>query len=66
MRSNLIDIEVIIVRDDPSDKAIKVRIDEGAPGVWLPRSMIEITPSNKAGRATVTMTEDFATDKGLT
>lgn len=65
MRSNLIDIEVIIVRDEPADKAIKVRVDEDASAVWLPRSMIEIAPSNKAGRATVTMEEGFATEKGL-
>lgn len=66
MQSNLVDIDVIIVRDDPSDKAILVRVDEDASGVWLPRSMIEIAPGKKAGRATVTMTEDFATQKGLT
>lgn len=66
MKSDLVDIEVIIVRDMPADKAVLVKLDEAAKPIWLPRSMVEIMPGKKAGRATVTMTEGFATEKGLT
>lgn len=66
MRSNLVDIKVIVVRDHPNDNAILVKLDEDAKPVWLPRSMVEITEPDKNSIVTATMTEAFATDKGLT
>ena len=64
MKSDLIDIEVEVHRDEPIDKAVLVKID----GVkhWLPRSQIEIEYKGQDERsAVVTMPEWLAIEKGL-
>lgn len=65
-KSELVDLEMIVVRDAPTDRAVLAKLDEDAEKVWLPRSMIEIEYVDRARRlAKVTMTESFATEKGL-
>jgi hypothetical protein len=60
-RSNLIDIDVEIVRE--TEKAVLVQSflrDE----VWLPKSLIEIE-RRRDGLATITLSERLAIEKGL-
>lgn len=65
MRARLVEIKIILIRDNPADKAILVRADEDAIGVWLPRSAIEFEPSKARNCITVTMPEALAQEKGL-
>lgn len=63
-KSELVDIELIIVRDAQTDQAILVLHEDEK--IWLPRSMIEIEYTDKRRSiATVTMSERLAIDKGL-
>lgn len=65
MKARLVDIEVVLIRDNPKDKAILVKADEDAKGVWLPRSAIEFEPSKTRNCVMVTMPEALAQEKGL-
>lgn len=72
MRSDLVDIEVRVVSDDPTKQAIAVvdgvTMDLGTKNpkwFWLPRSQIEYTEPDRADRTTVTLPEWLAVDKGL-
>ena len=61
-RSNLVDVDVIIVHQ--ADKAVLVKTDEEADGVWLPLSQCEIYGSSgSVGK--VTLPDWLATKKGL-
>ena len=61
-RSNLVDVEVIIVHQ--TAKAVLVKPDEEADGVWLPLSQCEVYGgSGSVGE--VTLPDWLATDKGL-
>lgn len=61
-RSNLVDVEVIIVHQ--TDKAVLVKSDEEADGVWLPLSQCEVDgePGSVGG---VTLPDWLATEKEL-
>lgn len=64
MRSNLVDIEVIIAHR--TDRAVLVKDSEDAEGVWLPLAAVEVEQSaSNSGYATVTMPEALAQEKGL-
>lgn len=64
---NDVEIEVRIVRDEPTDKAILVQETLTSPKVWLPRSeIIEIEYADQRhDRATVTIPEWLAIEKEL-
>lgn len=62
-----VEIEVRIVRDEPTDRAILVQETLTSPKVWLPRSaivQIEYT-DQRHKRATVTIPEWLAEREGL-
>ena len=65
MRSNLIDLEVCVERDEPKlEKAVLVNL--GGKKHWLPRSQIEIEYKDQNGLfAIVTMPEWLAIEKGM-
>lgn len=75
--SDLVDLELRIVRDDPDKKAIAVvdgSEEPRKPGdrgpaqltwFWLPRSQIEYTTPDRKGNTVVTLPEWLATEKGL-
>jgi hypothetical protein len=64
MKSNLVDLDVEIHRDEPIEKAVLV-IFNGEKH-WLPRSLIEIEYKDQSEQsATVTMPEWLAIKKGL-
>lgn len=67
-RSDLVDLEVTLHRDDENDGAVLVETDASSPRqVWIPRSMCEVSdvadPPSK--RATLTISESYAQEKGL-
>lgn len=67
-RSDLIDLEVTLHRDNENDGAVLVETDVSSPKkVWVPRSMCEVSdvarPPSK--RATLTISESYAQEKGL-
>ena len=64
-RSNIIDIQVIYQTSTP--RAICVRETEGGSDVWLPHSEVEIEPLSPRRRDVVTLTgpEWLLIDKGL-
>ena len=65
-KSELVDLYLIIVRDEKTDGAILVKEHETADKIWLPRSLVEIDYADcSPGIAKVTMTEWLATEKGL-
>lgn len=66
-RSELVDVEVLIMRYPPSGLSVVVKLDEDAEDVVLPLSAIEIMTDSRSpyGKATVTMLRAFAEDKGL-
>jgi hypothetical protein len=65
MARALVDLDLNVIRDNDNDRAILVQDDDGKK-VWLPRSMIEIDyDGKKQGRATITMPEHLAIEKGL-
>jgi len=64
MKSDLVDLEVHIERDEPIDKAVLVKLD--GKKFWLPRSQIEIEYAGQDERsATVTLPEWLAIEKGM-
>lgn len=68
MKSDLVDIEVYVVRDELIDAAILVQEHFDSKKIWLPRSQIEIAYLNQqkvAPLAVVTMPEWLAIEKGL-
>lgn len=66
MRSNLIDVTLICVREAPSGKAWGFKETEDDEDlVWLPKSEIEMEPTKKEGIFTVTMPEWLAHEKEL-
>lgn len=62
MRSNIIDVHVLIQHE--TEKAVLVRGDEEADPVWLPKSQIELE-SLGAGLGIVTLPEWLAQERGL-
>lgn len=62
MKSNIIDVEAIIVHR--TDKAVLVKADEAADGVWLPLSQVEVD-GEPGGIGTITLPEWLATERGL-
>lgn len=64
MRSDLVDITLIKVRE--TDKAYGFKETEADDElVWLPKSMVELEPTKKAGIFVVTMPENLAHEKEL-
>jgi hypothetical protein len=64
MRSNLIDVEVLIVGE--TDLAIKVWLDKPVRDQWIPKSQVEIERDPGGGRlATITLPEWLAIEKEL-
>ena len=64
MRSDLIDIEVIY--QHATERAVCVRETEDGPDVWLPLSAVEVEGDMRRGRVvTLTGPERLLTDKGL-
>jgi hypothetical protein len=64
MKSNLVDLDVRVERDEPIEQAILVKIDDVKH--WLPRSQIEVEYTDQHKQfATVTMPEWLAIKKGL-
>lgn len=61
-RSNLVDVEVIIVHQ--TDKAVLVKSDEEADGVWLPLSQCEVD-AEPGSVGEVTLPDWLATERGL-
>ena len=66
MKSDLIDIEMFVVRDEPEHKAVLFQSDTSKK-VWLPRSQIEyeMLGRQNAHAAKVTLPEWLAIDKEL-
>jgi hypothetical protein len=63
-QSELVDLELIVLRDSESDQAILVLHDDEK--IWLPRSAIEIEYTDRRRSiATITMSERLAIEKGL-
>lgn len=69
MRSDLIDISVVLVHE--TEKAVLVALDEEHEPVWLPKSAVEVEDSGKRTSTkrqrivTVTLSEALATEKDL-
>lgn len=68
--SDLIEIELHIIRDEPTDQAILVQEKPTSPKIWIPRSAIR--DMEYVGRSTltnpiaiVTLPERLALVKGL-
>lgn len=61
-RSDLIDVACVVRHETP--KAVLVDHGGVAP-VWLPRSLIELAPSDDGRSMIVTLPERFAREKGL-
>ena len=59
-RSDLVDLELLWIGEAQSGLAIRVRLDETSPGVWLPKSAIEFERDGKT-RVRVTLPEAMAT-----
>lgn len=67
-RSDLVDLEITLHRDNENDRAVLVETEASSPNrVWVPRSMCEVTdkadPPSK--RATLTIAAPYAQEKGL-
>lgn len=72
VRSDLVDLDLILHNDNPAKKAIAVSLDGDTPfarWAWLPRSLIEYQPTgigvNGSRLVRVTLPERFAKEKGL-
>lgn len=72
VRSDLVDLDLILHNDNPSKKAIAVSLQGNTPfehWVWLPRSVIEYERTgigvNGSALVRVTLPERMATQKGL-
>lgn len=63
MKSDLIDITVHLLHE--TDRAVLVTDSTPEQGVWLPRSQIEIEPSDRGGLHVVTLPEWLAMERGL-
>lgn len=62
MRSNLVDVTVIVKHETP----LAVLCDHGGKApVWLPKSKIEIEANSDGRTHTVTLEQWLAEDKGL-
>ena len=66
MKSDLVNLELFMVCDEPERKAIRVQ-DEGGLKVWLPRSQIEFEylGGQNAHAIKVTLPEWLAIEKEL-
>lgn len=64
MKSELVDIEMIIKLYPKSGISVVVKLDEDAPDVVLPLSVVEIEEKG-SGVAIVTLPRRFAEEKGL-
>lgn len=67
-RSDLVDLEVTLHRDNESDGAVLVETEVSSPKkVWVPRSMCEVSDvaDPPSRRATLTLPESYALEKGL-
>jgi hypothetical protein len=62
-----VELEVLIVRDEPTDKAILVRERLSSPKIWIPRSeIIDIEYADQRHqKATITIPEWLAQEKEL-
>lgn len=58
-KSNVVDIDVIIVHQ--TERAVLVKESDGAEGVWLPLSQVEVDTAD----GVVTLPEWLALEKGL-
>jgi hypothetical protein len=62
-----VEIEVLIVRDEPTDKAILIQETLSSPKIWIPRS--QIVDIEYAGsfhqKTTITIPEWLALEKEL-
>jgi hypothetical protein len=66
MRSNLVDVVLIRIREAPSGLAWGFKETYEQEGlIWLPKSEIEMEPSKKADVFTVTMPQWLAEEKEL-
>jgi hypothetical protein len=66
MRSDLVDVTLIRVCESHSGKAWGFKQTEADEElVWLPKSLIELEPTKKAGIFIVTMPEHIAHEKEL-
>lgn len=75
MKSDLVNVEVVIISDDPRKAAICVNDGSeikdvrgqvvGPRWIWLPRSQIEVEMKPDGKHATVTMPEWLAIEKKL-
>jgi hypothetical protein len=64
MRSDLIDIDVIYQHE--TEKAVCIREDENSEDVWLPKSQCEVDGDRRRGGVvTLTAPERTLLDKGL-
>jgi hypothetical protein len=64
MKSDLIDITVSVIHE--TEKAVLIsETGEKDKSVWLPKSLIEIEGTSKAGIIIVTIPEQLAIDKKL-
>ena len=61
----VVDVEVLVQRDDPSRAAVLVKSTITDKGAWLPRSMIELEYTKGAWQATVTLPTWLAKEKEL-
>ena len=64
MKSDLIDIEVYIVRETNLAWCVTA-IDVRTDSVWVPKSQCEVERRDDSRFATMTMPESFALEKGL-
>ena len=62
MKSDIVDLDLILVHR--TTRAILVKEDEGAEGVWLPLSRVEVD-GEVGGIGTVSMRSALAIEKGL-
>ena len=62
MKSNITDIDVLIVHQ--TERAVLVKADEDADGVWLPLSQVEID-GEPGGYGVVTLPVWLAEEKEL-
>lgn len=63
MKSNIIDITVELLME--TDRAVLVTDSVPDKGVWLPKSQVEIEPSDTGGLHVVTLPEWLAIERGL-
>lgn len=72
VKSDLVDLDLLLHNDNPSKKAIAVSLNAATPferWTWLPRSLIEVERTGEGvGRCPsirVTLPEKLAKEKGL-